>query len=74
MCEDDVPPFVIVQGDRARVRVLNKVGLRRRGIPEPEIETLERAFRAIVFGKKSPTPTAADSPMVRKLKEALAGR
>ena len=31
MCERDVPPFVIVQGDRARVRALNVVGLERRG-------------------------------------------
>ncbi len=34
MVERDVPPFVIVQGDRARVRGLNKVGLRRRGVSD----------------------------------------
>ncbi len=47
MCERDVPPFVIVQGDRARVRALNKVGLRRRGIDEASIARLEAAFRAL---------------------------
>jgi UDP-N-acetylglucosamine acyltransferase len=47
MCERDVPPFVIVQGDRARVRALNKVGLRRRGVPEASIAALEDAFRAL---------------------------
>jgi len=47
MCERDVPPFVIVQGDRARVRALNKVGLRRRGVREESIAALEPAFRAL---------------------------
>jgi len=47
MCERDVPPFVVVQGDRARVRALNKVGLRRRGVDEASIAALEAAFRAI---------------------------
>ncbi|MEO6418931.1 MAG: hypothetical protein ABIP39_05965, partial [Polyangiaceae bacterium] len=51
MCEREVPPFVVVQGDRARVRALNKVGLRRRGIDEAAITRLERAFR-LVFSSK----------------------
>ncbi len=52
MCEADVPPFVIVQGDRARVRGLNRVGLQRRGVPETSVAVLERAFRAIFQGDK----------------------
>jgi len=52
MCEKRVPPFVIVQGDRARVRALNVVGLRRRGVPEESIAALERAFRAL-FSKRT---------------------
>ena len=44
MCERDVPPFVIVQGDRARVRALNIVGLERRGIAGESIARLKRAF------------------------------
>lgn len=49
MCERDVPPFVIVQGDRARVRALNVVGLERRGVPAESIAGLKRAFaRAFV--------------------------
>lgn len=47
MCERDVPPFVIVQGDRARVRALNVVGLERRGVPAESIAALRRAFAAI---------------------------
>jgi UDP-N-acetylglucosamine acyltransferase len=58
MCEADVPPFVIVQGDRARVRALNVVGLRRRGVPEASIAALRLAFRQ-VFGGKRPRAGAA---------------
>jgi UDP-N-acetylglucosamine acyltransferase len=47
MCERNVPPFVIVQGDRARVRALNVVGLERRGVPTASIAALKRAFSAL---------------------------
>lgn len=49
--ERSVPPFVVAEGDRARVRALNKVGLRRRGVDEAEIAALERALRHLLFGK-----------------------
>jgi UDP-N-acetylglucosamine acyltransferase len=52
MCERDVPPFVIAQGDRARVRALNVVGLERRGVPPESIAALRRAF-ARLWGKRS---------------------
>jgi UDP-N-acetylglucosamine acyltransferase len=57
MCESDVPPFVIVQGDRARVRALNVVGLRRRGVPEASLERLGVAFQ-LLFGRKMPRADA----------------
>jgi UDP-N-acetylglucosamine acyltransferase len=47
MVEADVPPFVIVAGDRARVRALNRVGLVRSGVPEPSRRALRRAFRVL---------------------------
>lgn len=47
MCERDVPPFVIAQGDRARVRALNVVGLERRGVPAESVSALRRAFAAL---------------------------
>jgi UDP-N-acetylglucosamine acyltransferase len=53
MCERDVPRFVIVQGDRARVRALNLIGLERRGMPAESIQRLKRAF-AKTFGVRSP--------------------
>jgi UDP-N-acetylglucosamine acyltransferase len=46
-CERDVPPFVVVAGNRARVRGVNVVGLRRRGVPEASIVALGRAVRAL---------------------------
>jgi UDP-N-acetylglucosamine acyltransferase len=62
MVERDVPPFVIVQGDRARVRALNKVGLRRRGVPEESIASLERAFRALFVSGRAQREAARDIP------------
>lgn len=47
MCERDVPPFVIVQGDRARVRAVNVVGLERRGVPAESVLALRRAYRRL---------------------------
>lgn len=44
MCERSVPPFVIVQGDRARVRALNLIGLERRGVDAASIVRLKKAF------------------------------
>jgi UDP-N-acetylglucosamine acyltransferase len=52
MCERDVPPFVIVQGDRARVRALNVVGLERRGIRAESIAALRKAF-AKLWGRNA---------------------
>jgi UDP-N-acetylglucosamine acyltransferase len=52
MCERDVPPFVIVQGDRARVRALNVVGLERRAVPAESIAALNGAFAAL-WGSRS---------------------
>lgn len=51
MCERDVPPFVIVQGDRARVRALNVVGLERRGVPPESIAALRTAFARLWRGE-----------------------
>ncbi len=63
MCEADVPPFVIVQGDRARVRALNKVGLARRGVPAASVRALERAFRE-VYGRRAVTHLEAVRALV----------
>jgi UDP-N-acetylglucosamine acyltransferase len=42
--EQDVPPFLTVAGDRARVRTVNRVGLERAGIPGESVRALKKAF------------------------------
>ena len=43
----DVPPYMMVEGNPARVRALNLVGLKRRGFSNEEIGQLKKAFRTI---------------------------
>ncbi|MFP7755081.1 acyl-ACP--UDP-N-acetylglucosamine O-acyltransferase [Thermodesulfobacteriota bacterium B35] len=45
----DVPPYVILTGTRNRMRIagINKIGLRRSGMPRETIARLEQAFRII---------------------------
>jgi UDP-N-acetylglucosamine acyltransferase len=78
MVEHDVPPFVIVQGDRARVRALNKVGLARSGVPEASQRALERAFRTVYSRKEPLSRTLAtldeSDPYVAKFAAALQSR
>jgi UDP-N-acetylglucosamine acyltransferase len=62
MVERDVPPFVIVQGDRARVRALNRVGLERRGVPEESIRALERALRKFLRAEAPRAEALRDVP------------
>lgn len=46
----DVPPFCLVQGDRARLAGLNAVGLKRAGFTTAEIADLRRAYRTLFLG------------------------
>jgi len=79
MVETDVPPFTIVAGDRARVRALNRVGLRRHGVPDASRRALARAFR-VLFRHSVPrseslrslSDDVAQDPYVKKLVSFLA--
>lgn len=76
MCERDVPPFVIVQGDRARVRALNVVGLERRGVSPTSIANLRRAVARLFVRREGSFEEAlrgvdAADPFVASLLEAL---
>lgn len=51
MVGQDVAPYTIAAGDRARMRGLNLVGLRRRGFSKETIAILKRAYRLLVFSK-----------------------
>jgi UDP-N-acetylglucosamine acyltransferase len=43
----DVPPFSLVDGNPARLRSLNWIGLKRRGFSEDLLQGLRRAFRLL---------------------------
>lgn len=43
----DVPPYMLVEGNPAKVRSLNLIGLKRRGFTSAEFKQLKKAFRLI---------------------------
>lgn len=63
----DVPPYLIVSGNTARARGLNRVGLRRHGFEPEAIDALKRAYR--IFFRSS--LTRADA--VAELENMAAG-
>ena len=48
----DVPPFTIVEGTPARVRVINEIGLERASFAPAEIAILKKAFRTLYHSHK----------------------
>lgn len=51
MVVQDVPPFVIAQGDRAQLYGLNRIGLRRKSIPSTTIDELHRLYRILFLSR-----------------------
>lgn len=47
----DVPPYSMVAGDRARLVGVNMIGLERRGFAPETIAALKAAFRTLFYGK-----------------------
>jgi UDP-N-acetylglucosamine acyltransferase len=47
MCGKDILPFCTAQGDRATLRGLNVVGLRRSGLPRPTIAAIREAYKTL---------------------------
>ncbi len=45
----DVPPYSMVAGDRARLVWVNTVGLRRRGFDRETISAIERTYRKLFY-------------------------
>lgn len=43
----DVPPYMLVEGTPSRVRLLNKLGLKRAGITSEDSKYLKKAFRIL---------------------------
>ena len=47
MVNQDIPPYTVAQGDRAKTVGLNLIGLKRRGFPEETIRGIKKAYRLI---------------------------
>jgi len=49
MVNQDIIPYVIAQGDRARPVTLNVVGLRRNGFTPEQIKSIKHVFKTLFF-------------------------
>lgn len=58
MIVEDVPHYCIVQGDRATLRGLNIVGMRRKGLSREQIQMVKHCYK-ILFSSGAPTVDAA---------------
>ena len=72
----DVPPFMIADGNPASTRGINLVGLQRRGFPEDDIRALKSAYKKLFLKKDTnlaealsslKATHAADTPQVAYL-------
>jgi UDP-N-acetylglucosamine acyltransferase len=48
MVAQDIPPFCMAQGDRAKLIGLNRVGMERGGISKEEIMTVRKVYRTLL--------------------------
>ncbi|NQU18512.1 MAG: acyl-ACP--UDP-N-acetylglucosamine O-acyltransferase [Candidatus Saganbacteria bacterium] len=61
----DIPPFMLVEGNPAQVRSINSIGMQRKGISQEAITEIKRAFK-IIYETKQRTPA-----IVTELKKRL---
>jgi UDP-N-acetylglucosamine acyltransferase len=71
----DVPPYMLADGNPAKTRTINKVGLERNGVSEPAQAALKQAHR-ILFREGLTIPNAlakieADLPPLAEIKHLL---
>jgi UDP-N-acetylglucosamine acyltransferase len=57
----DVPPFMIVDGNPGTIRGVNTIGLQRRGFSEDEIRSIKNAYKKLFLKKDSNLGTALSS-------------
>ncbi len=76
----DVPPFMIVEGNPAQTRGINSVGLQRRGFSEEDIRELKTAYKKLFLKKDANLSIAlsslkathtGDTPYVKQLIEFI---
>ena len=83
--EHDVPPFMIVEGRRSRVRNVNIIGLQRAGFSDSDIDHLRAAFKKLYRSgepqvhtieaiKADPTTPDIVNRLIQSLKLSEAGR
>jgi len=51
MVTQDIPPFCLAQGDRARLVGINVVGLERRGVSPADVRGIRAVYRTVFLGK-----------------------
>jgi UDP-N-acetylglucosamine acyltransferase len=75
--EKDIPPYMMVEGNPAKVRSLNLVGLKRNGLTATEIGDLKKVFRFLYHSELTFTKaleqldSIADGDYVRYLHDFL---
>lgn len=57
----DVPPFVIVDGNPATIRAVNQIGLQRRGFSAEDLSALKKAYRKLFLKKEINLATALEN-------------
>ena len=68
MVSRDVPPYCTAAGDRARLRGLNLVGLKRRGFTAETILSLKRAYRTLFGPGRTATTSLQDA--IKQVRDA----
>ena len=72
----DIPPYVIADGNPLRARGINKIGLERAGVPAEETDRIQKAYKIFYRSRLTAQEAIArlkeelgDSPAVRKFIE-----
>lgn len=69
----DLLPFMIAEGNRARVRSYNRIGLERQNVPEEKIRQIRQIFKWIFMGSLNRTQAfemiANDESISKELKD-----
>ena len=68
----DIPPYVIADGNPLAARGVNKVGLERNGVTPEEVENIERAYR--IFYRSRLTAKEAVARLDAELGQSAAAR
>ncbi len=51
MVVQDIPPYLVASGDRAKIYGINRIGLERRGFTKEEIEQIKNAYKIVYRSK-----------------------